>query len=653
MKRYINIVFIFIWFCLPNQVSANQFDSKADSLAAVIEKTSRDDTLRLAALRELALIEQSTDKGLELATELISEAQRLKVDKYIALGGYYSLVYHYNRQHSDSVFYFSKLVAPLAEKEKLWIVYFDVLKFRTITHVVNENFELAINDALKMYEKAHEVQYNNGIIAANMCLAMSYTGSERLEEGMKALQEAYSILANTESEVSSFDVLGLLVGTSFQLKDYESMLKYNKELEEAIHGYISDRPFSEVFHNHLAYIELYYGYYYLSQKEFDKALTHFRKADEHLGENGFSLYKLQYEDAMTEYHRVQKEYEKALFHLDRHIAGISQLIPKDYYTLIARKANIMAEIGKTEDALGLYQEYLRGKDSITHAISNKQMAQIQEIYNVNQLLLEKEKIKNNRQKFILSAIIVSIILALAFTIRSFFVRRKLKEAEQKMREATLLANEANEIKNRFLSNMSYNVRTPLNSVVGFSQLMSADPDMDETQRKEYAAIIKKNSEELMNLVNNVLDLSRLEAGMMKFNLTKYEVGSLVQDVLYMAKSKNEGKIAIRLENHAENEEIITDSSRFMQLLLSLVTYTFDSDEQREILVTITKEAKNNEVLFNIIGSPLANPEFSNQETTIRNEINRLFVLHFNGSYNINPEGCPAQTIVFTYPLSNS
>lgn len=281
------------------------------------------------------------------------------------------------------------------------------------------------------------------------------------------------------------------------------------------------------------------------------------------------------------------------------------------------------------------------------------MAQIQEIYNVNQLFLEKERIKNNRQKIILSALILSIILALAFTIRAIFVRRKLKEAEQKMREATLLANEANEIKNRFLSNMSYNVRTPLNSVVGFSQLMSADPDMDETQRKEYAAIIKKNSEELMNLVNNVLDLSRLEAGMMKFNLSKYEVGALVQDVLYMAKSKNEGKITIHLDNRTNNEEITTDSSRFMQLLLSLVTYPIDCDEQIKISITIKKEPKDDEIIFNIIGSPLANPEFSNQDTTIRNEINRLFVLHFKGNYHINPENYPTPTIVFTYPLSNS
>lgn len=76
-----------------------------------------------------------------------------------------------------------------------------------------------------------------------------------------------------------------------------------------------------------------------------------------------------------------------------------------------------------------------------------------------------------------------------------------------------IAEEANEVKSRFLVNMSYNIRIPLNNVLGFSQLMTTDPEsMDADQWKEYSEIIQTNSAELIQLVNDVLNLSRLEAG---------------------------------------------------------------------------------------------------------------------------------------------
>ena len=87
-----------------------------------------------------------------------------------------------------------------------------------------------------------------------------------------------------------------------------------------------------------------------------------------------------------------------------------------------------------------------------------------------------------------------------------------------MRKLAIIAEEANEIKSRFLANMSYNIRIPLNNVVGFSQLLSTDNELDEEERKEYSGIIQTNSGELIQLVNDVLDLSRLEANMMKFQL---------------------------------------------------------------------------------------------------------------------------------------
>lgn len=157
------------------------------------------------------------------------------------------------------------------------------------------------------------------------------------------------------------------------------------------------------------------------------------------------------------------------------------------------------------------------------------MQQIKAKYNIDKVALEEEQLKSDIQ--LTALVIVGIVLAIliVFMLRISHVRKALELSEKETRKATRMAEEANEMKNRFLSNMSYHIRIPLNGVVGFSQLIASESNMTDEVRKEYSSIIQKNSEELMRLVNDVLDLSRLEAGMMKFNIQEYGLTELCNE----------------------------------------------------------------------------------------------------------------------------
>ena len=110
--------------------------------------------------------------------------------------------------------------------------------------------------------------------------------------------------------------------------------------------------------------------------------------------------------------------------------------------------------------------------------------------------------------------------------------------------------------------MSYNIRTPLNNVVGFSQLIASEPNIDENTREEYSAIIHQSSEKLMRLVNDVLDLSRLEAKMMKFQIQDYDAVALCNEVCYMARMNNEKTgIQIRFTSEVDSLSLHTDTTR--------------------------------------------------------------------------------------------
>ena len=268
--------------------------------------------------------------------------------------------------------------------------------------------------------------------------------------------------------------------------------------------------------------------------------------------------------------------------------------------------------------------------------------------------MEEEQLKSDIQ--LTALVIVGIVLAIliVFMLRISHVRKALELSEKETRKATRMAEEANEMKNRFLSNMSYHIRIPLNGVVGFSQLIASESNMTDEVRKEYSSIIQKNSEELMRLVNDVLDLSRLEAGMMKFNIQEYGLTELCNEALYMARMRNEENICIRLGNEtAPDLDIRIDTTRFSQALLSTLTYPQKCEEKREIDFKVTHDTEKNMIRFRIINSPLADERFTSQEVYIRHEINRLLLEYFGGSYKVQANAGEKPTILFTYPLGKN
>lgn len=618
-----------------------------DSLQHVIDTTHQGDTARLSALCQLAFMQQSTPKSMELSNIVLKEANSPKHDQYICRSAYYAAIYCYNSHLNDSVTYYANIIKPAAERVENWGIYFETIKLQISLYALDENFELAINEAKIMREKAIELNYLNGIMNANLSLATAYMATGRWDEGTEILKETQGMLDESENIPTKLSVLSLLIPVSKITKDYDNLLAYNMELERLINEHIEKVGVPKsTYNNVFLFSEVYYAVYHMAIQQYEEAYKHLLNAKAIFSPNSFYAYKVIYYDAWADYYDGKKEYDKALEYTDTELSMLMELMPKDYYKMLSKKADILTRTGRYEEALPLYLESAMARDSIAYAIANKQMDQIYQIYNINQLQIENEKIESSRQKAILIIISITLFIITLFAIRGFIVRRRLKISEREMREAAQSAEEINEIKNRFLSNMSYNIRTPLNSVVGFSQLIAADPDMEESMRKEYTLIIQQKSEELMVIVNNVLDLSRLESGMMKFNIQEYDVSVLCQESIFAAKSENDKRIEVKFEPLQEEAYITSDLSRLGKVITNTLTYPSGYNGEEKRVITLNLQTENKEVRFTITNSPLCDPNVSNQETNIRNEINRLFITHFKGTYEVKPEA-----VVFTYPIN--
>ena len=244
---------------------------------------------------------------------------------------------------------------------------------------------------------------------------------------------------------------------------------------------------------------------------------------------------------------------------------------------------------------------------------------------------------------------VIIILALLLTnIHIYRSRKRLQKNEKEIRRLTSIAEEANEIKSHFLTNMSYNIRILLNNVVGFSQLMTEDGNLNEKEKREYSGIIQSNSAELIQLVNNVLDLSRLEANMMKFQLQNCNVQEWCNELPYLVQMRSEGYIHLELQANVDNAIIHTDVSRFTQIISSMLLYPVECKKPRRIGMQLVYNQEKQEINSRIDNSPLADSAFASQKEAILQRISLLFFEHFNGNYRV--ENCENNPIIFfTYP----
>ena len=150
--------------------------------------------------------------------------------------------------------------------------------------------------------------------------------------------------------------------------------------------------------------------------------------------------------------------------------------------------------------------------------------------------------------------------------------------------------ELDRLKSAFLANMSHELRTPMNSILGFTDVMLEGLDGELTENMDNdLRLIQKNGQHLLHLINDVLDMAKIESGKMNLNLEKFKVHSLLDDVISITSTlANEKKLALAItETSDQSVEIFADNTRLRQVMINLVNNAIKFTEKGKVSVTAT------------------------------------------------------------------
>lgn len=263
---------------------------------------------------------------------------------------------------------------------------------------------------------------------------------------------------------------------------------------------------------------------------------------------------------------------------------------------------------------------------------------------------------------LLVVLVALFVFLIVVNVRIRALKRMLERREGELIEAKGRAEESDMLKSAFLANMSHEIRTPLNAIVGFSSLMQAE-DLTREERSEYCAIVVNNSEMLLTLLNDILDISRLESGRIKFEYGMEDVAQICQHVVLTTAHTRAPGVEMIFRPSRTSYMLYTDGHRLSQILINLLTNASKFTTEGSITLDFEVQEERGVVVFSVSdtgpGIPLEKQEvvFNRFEklgqkkgTGLGLAICRQIALIFGGTIRMDSSYTEGARFVFTHPI---
>lgn len=557
----------------------------------------------------------------------------------------------------DSVIVWGQQISPILEKDNKMELSFSIRQLVVYLYSLRGDIGNAIDEAREMYEKAETIKYDFGMALSSAAIGDAYFCSNMPEEAIASYKEAIRHpAASPENNYYKEMTILKLIQTLILKERTQEAEKYRKMLSE-----------SKSIHSNqtLQFLTLATDVsYYIQKNELPNAHNCLLQAEQIYLSDKQPYYSTTYNYMQGRYNAAIGKHTLALQYYDNILTDIRQKMQSIIYLQIAYiKANLLIEMDHKKEAARLYEEISMITDSVIAPSYAHRINNLRASYEENRMKVEN---KAEFNRIFLGGIVIGIIVLgvmIYLVIHIVKQNKKIAESKIRMEQSRLNAENAMQSKSLFLSNMSHEIRTPLSALSGFSSLLT-EQALDEETRRQCGDIIQQNSDLLLKLINDVIDLSNLEIGNMKFNFNYCDAIAICNNVIDTVNKVKQTQAELRFNTSLPSLKLYTDDSRLQQLLINLLINATKFTPQGNITLEVQQESKDF-ALFSVTdtgcGIPLEkqNSIFNRfeklnegaQGTGLGLSICQLIIERIGGKIWIDPNYTTGCRFYFTHPIN--
>lgn len=548
------------------------------------------------------------------------------------------------------------LLSQLDESQRYY-TYFELERILIKSSLFRGEIRMAIAQSDQMYSKARALTYPFGNALALNAMGEVYSYTGRLREAGAAYEESLRLLDGMDGEDVHIRMLLVeLIDYNLRIRNVNGASRYLARLN----FYPEDR---------LSPLEL--AMRHISNASCQLFKGDLKAASHHLVQIGQLEAQLIPEIRQylliidARYLVATGEHEAALTayndFLQTEYARINHNIYKE---ALLEKADLLVKMGNKEEAYGQYGKVFSYIKTSFEKNYPKEIDRLCTRFQADQLAYQNERDRIVSMRFYLAGIIVSVLFLIFLLVLGWKKIFRLKRSQMRQEAMKEKAVQAIQRKNMFLSNMSHEVRTPLNAIVGFSAVLTdEDESFDDESRREFSEIIKVNSFQLLKLINDILDFSDFENDNITFNIRTHDAVKLCNEVVETVMVSRKLEVEMRFDTDLSVLMLDTDDARLRQVLINLLVNAAKFTEQGSIVLEL-KMADADTALFSVTDTGCGIPPEKQhliferfeklndfvQGSGLGLSICQLIVKYMNGKLWVDSGYTRGARFCFTHPL---
>lgn len=548
------------------------------------------------------------------------------------------------------------LLSQLDESQRYY-TYFELERILIKSSLFRGEIRMAIAQSDQMYSKARALTYPFGNALALNAMGEVYSYTGRLREAGAAYEESLRLLDGMDGEDVHIRMLLVeLIDYNLRIRNVNGASRYLARLNLYPEDRLSPLELA-MRHISNASCQLFKG----DLKAASHCLVQIGQLETQLIPE-IQQYLLiidarylvatgEHEAALTAYNDfLQTEY-----------ARINHNIYKE---ALLEKADLLVKMGNKEEAYGQYGKVFSYIKTSFEKNYPKEIDRLCTRFQADQLAYQNERDRIVSMRFYLAGIIVSVLFLIFLLVLGWKKIFRLKRSQMRQEAMKEKAVQAIQRKNMFLSNMSHEVRTPLNAIVGFSAVLTdEDESFDDESRREFSEIIKVNSFQLLKLINDILDFSDFENDNITFNIRTHDAVKLCNEVVETVMASRKLEVEMRFDTDLSVLMLDTDDARLRQVLINLLVNAAKFTEQGSIVLEL-KMADADTALFSVTDTGCGIPPEKQhliferfeklndfvQGSGLGLSICQLIVKYMNGKLWVDSGYTRGARFCFTHPL---